>query len=144
MPQGEHYVACDIIQIPVSNARWSERPSVSGMEQVRELLALIDRRRVDGVIVATNFTFRRCRPSKERAHPAYEFRGDTDGTREVPEPIDREEVKWRIGVLFNLTGHHKVDDQQRAFSVGNLPPEARVFVLVWPNSFLLRRTRSCS
>ena len=90
------------------------------MEQLRELLALIDRRRVDGVIVATNFTFRRCQPSKERAHPAYEFQGDTDGTREVPKSIDREEVKRWIRVFFNLTGCHKVDHQQRAFSVGNL------------------------
>ena len=58
MPQGEHHVACDIDQIPVSNAKWSERPGVNGMEQVKELLTLIDWRRVDGVIVATNFTFR--------------------------------------------------------------------------------------
>ena len=36
--------------------------------------------------------------------------GDTDGTREVPEPIAREEVKNRIGVLFNLMGCHMVDD----------------------------------
>ena len=110
MPQKEHYVACDIDQIPMSSARWLERPSASGMEQVRELLALIDRRRVDGVIVATNFTFWRCQPSKERAHPAYEFWEGTDGTREVPEPIAREEVKNRIGVLFNLMGCHMVDD----------------------------------
>ena len=66
-------MACDIDQIPMSNARWSERPSASGMEQVRELLALIDRRRVDGVIVAMNFTFQQCQRGKERAHPAYEF-----------------------------------------------------------------------
>ena len=39
---GGHYVVCDIDQIPVSNARWSEGPSASGMEQVRELLALND------------------------------------------------------------------------------------------------------
>ena len=58
MPQGEHHVACDIDQIPVSNAKWLERPGVNGMEQVKELLTLIDWRRVDGVIVATNFTFR--------------------------------------------------------------------------------------
>ena len=57
MPQGEHYVACDIDQIPMSNAKWSKRPGANGMEQVMELLALIDQRRVDGVIVATNFTF---------------------------------------------------------------------------------------
>ena len=57
MPQGQHYVACDVDQIPMSNAKWSERPSVIRMEQVMELLALIDWRRVDGVIVAMNFTF---------------------------------------------------------------------------------------
>ena len=51
-------MACDIDQIPMSNARWLERPGVNGMEQVKELLTLIDWRRVDGVIVATNFTFR--------------------------------------------------------------------------------------
>jgi sulfur carrier protein ThiS len=56
----EPYVACDVDQIPVSNAKWSERPSANGMEKVAELLALIDQRRLDGVIVAINFTFRWC------------------------------------------------------------------------------------
>ena len=37
--------------------------------------------------------------------------GDTDGTREVPDPIAQEQVKRWIGVLFKVTGHHKVDDQ---------------------------------
>ena len=55
----------------------------------------------------------------------------------MPELIAQDEVKRRIGVLFNLIGHCKVDDQQRAFSVGNLPPAVRVFVLVWPNSFFV-------
>ena len=51
-------MACDIDQIPMSNAKWSERPGANGMEQVMELLELIDRRRVDDIVVATNFTFR--------------------------------------------------------------------------------------
>ena len=51
-------MACDIDQIPMRNTKWSERPGANGMEQVTELLALIDRRRVDGVIVEMNFTFR--------------------------------------------------------------------------------------
>ena len=42
MPQVEPYVACNIDQIPVSNAKWSERPNANGMEQVTELLVLID------------------------------------------------------------------------------------------------------
>ena len=114
----------------MSNAKWLERPGANGMEQVKELLALIDRRRVDGVVVVANFTFWRCHPSKERAHPGYEFRGDTDGTREVPELINRDEVMRRIGVLFNLVGRLKINDQQRAFSVGTLPPRVRAFILV--------------
>ena len=100
------------------------------MEQVTKLLELIDQRRVDGVVVATNFTFQRCQPSKERVHPGYEFQGDTDGTRDLPKPINRDEVMRRIGVLFHLAGHHRIDDQQRAFTVGTLPPPVRVLFLV--------------
>jgi hypothetical protein len=111
MPQSELYVACDVDQIPMSNAKWSERPSVNGVEQVKELFALINQRRLDGVILATNFTFRRVQPSKERAHPRYEFWGETDGTHEVPEEISRDEVKQRISMMFNLTGHLRINDQ---------------------------------
>ena len=103
------------------NTRWSERTSLNGMEQVRELLWLIDCRRFDRVIVATNFMFRRIQPCKERAHPTFEFRGDTDGTREVPEEIARDEVMRRNGMLFNLMGQLYIRDQQWAFSIGNLP-----------------------
>jgi hypothetical protein len=106
MPQVEPYVACDVDQNPVSNSKWSERPNADEMEQVMELLALIDRRRLDGVIVAANFTFR----SKERAHLGYEFRGQIDGTREVPEEIDQDEAKQRISMMFNLTGHLRIND----------------------------------
>ena len=66
-------MACDVDQIPMSNAKWSERPSANRMEQVTELLVLIDWRRLDGVLVVTNFTFWWVEPSKERAQPRYEF-----------------------------------------------------------------------
>jgi len=81
------------------------------MEQVTELLVLIDRRRLDGVIMATNFTFWRVQPSKERAHPRYDFWGETDGTREVPEEISQDEVKRGISTMFNLAGRLRIDDQ---------------------------------
>lgn len=97
------------------------------MEQVRELLLrLINPRRRDGVVVATNFTFCRIQPYKERAHPGYEFQGDTDGSREVPVEIDRNEVMWCIAMLLNLMGRASVNDQQRAYSITNLPPMVRV------------------
>lgn len=37
--------------------RWSERPNSNGMEQVKELLTLLNCKRLDGVIVVTNFIF---------------------------------------------------------------------------------------
>ena len=123
-------MACDVDQIPVSNAMWSERPNANGMEQVTELLALIDQRRLDGVIVATNFTFQRVQPSKERAHPGYEFRKETDGTREVPEEINRDEAKRHISMMLNLARHLKINDQQRPFHVESLPPRVRVIFFI--------------
>jgi hypothetical protein len=45
------------------------------MEQVRELLTLLNHKKLYGVVVATNFIFWRIQPCKERAHPGYEFRG---------------------------------------------------------------------
>jgi hypothetical protein len=53
--------------------------------------------------------------------PRYEFRVETDGICEVPEEIDQDEVKRRITMLFNLTVHASINDQQRAFSVASLP-----------------------
>lgn len=127
MPQArETFVTCDVDQIPVSNAKCKERPGSNGMEQVREILVLIDRRRLDGLIVASNFILRRVQPSKERAHPGYLFRGDTDGMREVPEEIDREEAKRRVAMTFNLVGRLKIREPQRPFTVGNLPPWVRI------------------
>ena len=61
--------------------------SPDGMEQVRELLWLIDRRRFDRVVVAMNLMFHRIQPCKERVHPTFEYRGDTDGTHKVPKEI---------------------------------------------------------
>ena len=96
---------------------------------MRELLGLINRKRLDEVIVAMNFTFGQIQACKERAHPEFLFRGDTDGTHEVPEEIDLDEVKRWIAMLFNLMGRLSVRDQQRAFSIRNLPPAVKV--LLW-------------
>lgn len=97
--------------MPVVNSRWLDRPSLDGMEQVRKLLLLIDHKRFDGVVVATNFTFRWIQPCKETAHPAFEFRGDTDGTHQVPEQIAWDEVMRWIRMLFNLIGQLSIRDQ---------------------------------
>lgn len=48
-------VACDILRVLEAQDSWSVRPSDGEMEEVRELLALIDWRCLDGPMVATNF-----------------------------------------------------------------------------------------
>ena len=55
-------------------------PSSADMEQVRELLNLIKGVKTNGGLVAASFIVRRVQPYKERAHPTFEFKGETDGT----------------------------------------------------------------
>ena len=81
--------------------------------------------------MVTNVMFHRIQPCKERAHLVFEYWGDTNGTHKVPEEIVRDEVMRWIGMLFNLMGLVSIRDQQRAFSVGNLPPTVRGFSVVF-------------
>ena len=46
-------------------------------------------------MVAVSFIVRRVQPCKERAHPAFEFKGETDGTRERSEMLSRNVVEER-------------------------------------------------
>ena len=36
--------------------------------------------KMSGVVVVVNVVMRRVQPYKERAHPGFDFKGDTDGT----------------------------------------------------------------
>ena len=47
-----------------------------------ELLELSKGLELRGELVAASFIVRRIQPCKERAHPAFDFKGDNDGTRE--------------------------------------------------------------
>ena len=67
-------------------------PSSANMEQVSKLLSLIKGVKTNGGLVATSFIVRRIQPCKERAHPAFEFKGETDGTRERTEMLSRDIV----------------------------------------------------
>ena len=63
------------------------------MDQVNELLSLIKGVKTNGRLVAASFIARRIQPCKERAHPGFEFKGETDGTRERPEILSRSDVE---------------------------------------------------
>ena len=52
------------------------------MEQVRELLGLIKCVKMYDALVVVSFIVCRVQPCKERAHAGFDFKGDTNGTRE--------------------------------------------------------------
>ena len=65
--------------------------SKDDMDQVNELLGLIKGVKTNGGLVAASFIVRRIQPYKERAHPGFEFKGETDGTQERPENTIQEQ-----------------------------------------------------
>ena len=70
------------------------------MEQVRELLGIIKGVKTNGGLVAASFIVRRVQPYKERAHVAFDFKGETNGTWERTEMLSRDVVQERAIELF--------------------------------------------
>ena len=85
--------------------------------------------KVNGVVVAVSFIVRRIQPCKERAHPTFEFKGETDGTRERSEMLSRDVVEgWAVELFapfasFSMLGYTK------PFNSKNLPPQVNVSVV---------------
>ena len=97
-------------------------PSSADMEQVKELLSLIKDVKTNGGLVAVSFIVRCVQPCKERAHPAFEFKGETDGTRERPEMLSRDVVEERATELFAPFASFNMSGYTKPFNYKNLPP----------------------
>jgi hypothetical protein len=52
--------------------------------------------RVTGAAVARSFCQRMIQPMKDRVHPAYEYWGQSDPTREVNRKVSKEEMAARV------------------------------------------------
>ena len=92
------------------------------MDQVKELLDLMRGIKMNRVAVAVSFIVRNTQPYKERAHVGFDFKGDTDGTRERMERLLRDDVLERAVGLFALNASFSVLGQTRAFNCMNPPP----------------------
>ena len=92
MKQRHLAIRCDADHILESQKSWSKRPSSADMQQVRELLTLIKGVKTNDGLVAASFIVHRVQPYKERAHMGFDFKGDTDGTRERTERLSRDDV----------------------------------------------------
>ena len=84
------------------------------------------RNNLDGVGVAINFVVHRIQPCKERFHPAYEYAGDEDITREAPEKINKGDAYIHLLGLFSSNTKLSNTGQQVAYNITN-PPLVRVY-----------------
>ena len=92
------------------------------MDQVRELLGLIKGIKMSNVLVVVSFIVRRVQPYKERAHPGFDFKGDTDGTRERTKRLTKEAVLHRATNLFAPNVWYSVLGRPKTFNCTNQPP----------------------
>ena len=89
------------------------------MEQVWELLDLIKGVNTNGGLVVVSFIVRRVQPYKERAHPGFEFKGETDSTQERPEILSRNVVEERTVELFALLASFNLSGYTKPFNYKN-------------------------
>ena len=71
----------------------------------------------------------RIQPCKERAHAGYDFKGDTDDTRERTEMLSRDNVLEQAAKLFALFASFSVSGQTRAFNCRNPPPQVNISIV---------------
>ena len=77
------------------------------MEQGKELLGLIKGMKTNGGLVTASFIVRHIQPYKERAHAAFDFKGETDGTQERTEMLSRDVVQeWPVELFAPLASFH--------------------------------------
>jgi len=93
---------------------------------VRELLGLIKGVKTNSGLVAMSFIVCRVQPYKERAHAGYDFKGDTDTTRERAEMLSRDDVLEKATKLFAPFASFSVSGQTRPFNYTNPPPQVVV------------------
>ena len=96
---------------------------------MRELLDLIKGMKMNGGLVAVSFIVRRVQPYKERAHTGFDFKGDTDGTRERSERLSKDKVLEQAVGLFAPNASFSVSGQTRAFNCTNPPPQVNISIV---------------
>lgn len=88
-------------------------------------MAIIRGMNLNGVAVAINFVLRRLQPYKERVIPTFEFIGDEDIAREVPEKMLKKAAYDRLGSFFSSTTRLTNVRFQRPYDITNPPPQVR-------------------
>jgi hypothetical protein len=103
---------------PVKISKWALSLSSRELEDLKGVLELVSdmkKRRVTGAAVARSFCRRLIQPIKERVHPAYEYWGQSDPTREVSRKVSKEEMMARVSQMYS--GKVKIKKCPKAHSL---------------------------
>ena len=85
--------------------------------------------RTNGGLVAASFIVHHVQPCKERAHPAFEFKGETNGTRERSEMLSRDVVQEQAVELFAPFATFSMSVYTKPFNYKNLPPQVNISIV---------------
>jgi hypothetical protein len=103
---------------PVKINEWDLGLSSWDLKELEPVLGLISelkKQGVTGATVARSFCRRMIQPIKDRVHPAYEYVGQLDPTREVNRKVSKEEVAARVSQMY--AGRVKVKKCPKAYSL---------------------------
>jgi hypothetical protein len=85
------------------------------LEPVLEPVSELKKQGVIGAAVARLFYRRMIQPIKDRVHPAYEYWGHSDPTREINHKVSKEEMAARVSQMYS--GKVKVKKCPKAHSL---------------------------
>jgi hypothetical protein len=103
---------------PAKISEWDLGLSTRELEDLKGVLELVSDmkgRGVTGAAVARSFCRRMIQPIRDRVHPAYEYCGQSDPTREVNRKVSREEMAARVSQMYS--GKVKVNKFPKAHSL---------------------------
>uniref|UniRef100_K3ZL93 Uncharacterized protein n=1 Tax=Setaria italica TaxID=4555 RepID=K3ZL93_SETIT len=126
-------IPCNINARPKMRDCWTESIREENMGQVWELEAMIKDLKyhgLNGMGVVTNFAFCRTQPMKDFVHPAFEFTGDIDTKREVPEIVDKDGLYRHLKKFFANNTRMKNHGHMLPLSLCNPRPEVRLLAFV--------------
>jgi hypothetical protein len=103
---------------PVKINEWDLGLSSWDLKELKPVLELVNKLKkqgVTGAAVARSFCRRMIQPIKDRVHPAYEYWGQPDPTREVNLKVSKEEIASRVSQMYS--GKVKVKKCPKAHSL---------------------------
>jgi hypothetical protein len=103
---------------PAKISEWDLGLPTRDLEDLKGVLELVSdtkKRGVTRVAVARSFCRRMIQPIKDRVHPAYEYCGQSDPTREVNRKVSKEEMAARVSQMYS--GKVKVKKCPKAHSL---------------------------